>query len=111
MYEILKMILDVPNAELIIAVVVFIVIWAIKKTTYVNRNLLPLVSLLVGTLIGAGLGMIFNSMYLGAVEGLIAGGFASGGYDALRGLFASRNENEAIQFLKDGRGGQDGRGE
>ena len=78
---------SVSSQIIVIAIVVFLLVWAIKNTSWVSKKLLPLVSMALGIIVGYVVSLQFGSPFEGMVEGFIAGGFASGGYDALRPVF------------------------
>lgn len=71
---------------IVIAAVVALVVFAVNSSNYVSTNLLPFVSLFLGAAGGAVIGLYFGDIPTGAIEGFIAGGFASGGYDSVMSL-------------------------
>lgn len=80
----------IANNSLIvlIAVTCFLVTWAIKQTKIDNRWM-PLVSAAAGIVIGAAAaGVMVSDIGLGALDGLISGLMAAGGYDAVKGFIS-----------------------
>lgn len=80
----------IANNSLIvlIAVTCFLVTWAIKQTKIDNRWM-PLVSAVAGIVIGAAAaGVMVSNIGLGALDGLISGLMAAGGYDAVKGFIS-----------------------
>lgn len=71
---------------IVIAAVVALVVFAVNSSNYISSNMLPFVSLFLGALGGAVIGLYFGNVATGAIEGFIAGGFASGGYDSVMSL-------------------------
>lgn len=73
---------------ILIAVTCFLVTWAIKQTKIDNRWM-PLVSAAAGIVIGAAAaGVMVSDIGLGALDGLISGLMAAGGYDAVKGFIS-----------------------
>lgn len=65
------------------APIMMIVTEGIKQTKLVDSRYLPIVSILLGTILGVAMGFLFKqSMGEMAIGGLVAGGMACGLYDA-----------------------------
>lgn len=63
--------------------IMMIVTEGVKQTKLIPSNLLPLISVVLGTALGALMGWCFNqSIAEMAIGGLVAGGMACGLYDA-----------------------------
>lgn len=71
----------------IVAIIVAIAVFAIKSTEKIDKRWLPLVSFVIGGVLGGLIGLYFGDTFMGAVDGVIAGGFASGAYDFIVSVF------------------------
>lgn len=65
------------------APIMMIITEGVKQTKLLDSRYLPIVSIVLGTLLGIAMGFLFNqSMGEMALGGLVAGGMACGLYDA-----------------------------
>lgn len=77
------------------APIMMIVTEAVKQTKIVPTNLLPVVSVLLGTALGAVMGFCFDqSVAEMTIGGLVAGGMACGLYDATNKYSSRKGESK-----------------
>lgn len=75
--------------------IMMIVTEGVKQTKIIPNNLLPIVSVLLGTCLGAVMGLCFDqSIAEMTVGGLVAGGMACGLYDATNKYGSRKGGNE-----------------
>ncbi|MFS7438430.1 holin [Carnobacterium maltaromaticum] len=76
----------------VVAVVTALGVWGMKSTEAVPTKYLPIASMLLGGILGGLLGLTYGEPLIGAVDGIIAGGFASGGYDAIKSILTGKDD-------------------
>lgn len=69
-------------------------VWSLKSTELISTKYLPIASMSLGVVLGGALGLTFGEPLVGAIDGLIAGGLASGGYDALMSVIKNRKDDK-----------------
>lgn len=76
------------------APIMLIITEGVKQTKLLDSRYLPIVSIILGTILGVAMGFLFNqSMGEMALGGLVAGGMACGLYDATN-KYTTRKDNE-----------------
>lgn len=76
------------------APIMMIITEGVKQTKLLDSRFLPIVSIILGTILGAVMGVLFNqSIGELALGGLVAGGMACGLYDATN-KYNGRKEND-----------------
>lgn len=76
------------------APIMMIITEGVKQTKLLDSRFLPIVSIILGTLLGATMGFLFNqSIGELALGGLVAGGMACGLYDATN-KYSTRKDDE-----------------
>ncbi|MFS7400673.1 holin [Carnobacterium maltaromaticum] len=76
----------------VVAVVTALGVWGMKSTEAVPTKYLPIASMVLGGFLGGLLGLTYGEPLVGAVDGIIAGGFASGGYDAIKSILTGKDD-------------------
>jgi len=76
----------------VVAVVTALGVWGMKSTEAVPTKYLPIASMVLGGFLGGLLGLTYSEPLVGAVDGIIAGGFASGGYDAIKSILTGKDD-------------------
>jgi len=76
----------------VVAVVTALGVWGMKSTEAVPTKYLPIASMVLGGILGGLLGLTYGEPLIGAVDGIIAGGFASGGYDAIKSILTGKDD-------------------
>ncbi|MFS7427031.1 hypothetical protein CKN96_15735 [Carnobacterium maltaromaticum] len=67
-------------------------VWGLKSTEAIPTKYLPIASMLLGGVLGGILGLTYGEPIVGAIDGVIAGGFASGGYDAIKSILTGKDD-------------------
>lgn len=76
----------------VVAVVTALGVWGMKSTEVVPTKYLPIASMMLGGVLGGLLGLTYGEPLVGAIDGVIAGGFASGGYDAIKSVLTGKDD-------------------
>lgn len=76
----------------VVAVVTSLGVWGMKSTEIVTPKYLPIASMVLGGVLGSLLGLTYVEPLAGAIDGVIAGGFASGGYDAIKSVLTGKDD-------------------
>ncbi|WP_157456220.1 holin [Carnobacterium maltaromaticum] len=76
----------------VVAVTTGLGVWGMKTTEVVSSKYLPIASMVLGGFLGGVLGLTYGEPTRGAVDGVIAGGFASGGYDAIKSFLTGKED-------------------
>ena len=76
----------------VVAVITALGVCGLKSTEVVSTKYLPIASMLLGGVLGVALGLTYGEPIVGAIDGIIAGGFASGGYDAIKSVFTGKDD-------------------
>ena len=81
------------SAIVMIAILVGLIVWAIKQTKLDNRWL-PLIAMLVGAFVGLFVCLAwpgaFENVWIAGLDGMIAGLVAAGGYDAVKSTIGGK---------------------
>lgn len=74
----------------LIAVVTYIVVWAIKQTK-INNQFLPIVAIVIGAVIGAiiSVAMADTNIVIGLIDGVIAGAVSVGGNELVKSIMSA----------------------
>ncbi|MGM0174080.1 holin [Enterococcus sp. DIV0800] len=77
------------------APIMMIITEGVKQTKLLDSRFLPIVSIILGTVLGIAMGYLFNqSMGEMAIGGLVAGGMACGLYDATNKYYDRSNQQK-----------------
>lgn len=70
-----------------VAAITAVGVFGMKSTELVSSRWLPVASIVLGATIGLVIGKYYNEPFVGIVDGILAGGFASGAYDFVKSVF------------------------